>query len=824
MAENPCREALSEAIAEVAFEPLLAQKHVLDAAVLHTGTPGKSKKTAIRGDSLNVMLQSENPEVRALAASLMPEHIGFLSPDFVQSATASEIQKAVDATFRVPFKQGIRESFVKSLAQDGRKLSAIGARLGIYGQGFEEFSESVGRHIRGEAAPSAHVEEAAATVRKFFKDYLEEGQAAGVLSRDIPADADFLPRVFNQHAIAQLTSNSKVGVKGIRQLITKAILQEGLEVDPKVAKLIAEAYTRSIVNSAHGLEPAIVHGLNLDDVAVLRGFLEENGLSAGQIEQVIKNTTRREVEAGKVSHGKRRLKLDESTSEEFAGYGTLRIADLLENNIDILADRYSHRISAGVAFQKVLGINGTRAEIKAARNQVLAAELESGATPQKAQQRADTAEAFMRRIAGVPLFDDAPHAMSATRRATDGIRKFNFATYMVQSGFASVAEFGNVLGVGGWGLLWHGLSNFRRFRRDLQTGKVSDDLIQFFEEELGVGAENLLNPAFNRMDDFVNDAADPRNLTRGERFLNAAQQMTGEVVSQLGPMTRFQRRLIMMGVMRKIEGFATKGKKLSTGESKRLALMGLDGVKLAKIAEGMRGHQISLKSGYRNRTFTKTDLDAWKAADPETVDGLLLAIQREAHTQIIEGNIADAPLGLQTTFGKMATQFMSFAINAHTKLLVRNVELHDAQAAYSFMYSIMMASVAVQVQDFVNGVEKTPEQVVKRSVARAGHVALLPGVVDTFADIFTGQKVFDARVGGGPSNFVTGNATVSTFTNLYKLAQLPRNASADYSLSRDQSRAASALVPVVGRMVGIRYLMDEWAKDLPRATRNEDNF
>jgi len=766
----------------------------------------------------------------------------------VQGNTANEIQQTIDARIRGPYKSAMVSTFQAYLRTSGKgMIQRAGAHLGLLGDEFNEFAETVGKLVRSEdPLPSNEFGQAAAHVRKTMAKALAEGKKAGIFDESIPSNPNYLPRIMNEFHVQKVLADADLGAKGLRKLTAKAILASAVKmgregITPKIAEVMARAYVKTISHAAYGLNDAIVHGLDLDDITVLREFLTEGGIESDLIETVLAGVQKRNTEAGVIGSAKRRMELDENTSIEQNGK-TLRFTDILENNVDVLMDKYMRRVSGAAALNTTLGrsvvggFTGTASQIRKLSGEVRARSIDQGMSPAAVDKAAKTTEVLTRRIAGLPIEDLtgglSMHPLSAGRRLTDAMRKFNFSTYMTQSGFASVAEFGNVLSVGGLSLLWHGLSNFRAFRRNALTGKLNDDVLEFFEEYIGIGGDNLLHPLFSRFDDFTHEVADPRALTGVERALNATQKLTAEVISQLGPMTRFQRRLIMMGVMKQIEGFALRGKALSPGQMKRVKLMGLTDAKLAKIAKGMQDHQITMQSGYRNRTFTRTNLDEWMKNDPETVNSFLLALQREAHNNIIEGTLADAPLWVNNLVGRTAAQFMTFAINAHTKLLLRNVELHDAQAAQAFLYSIMMASMAYTVQAYLNTMGDPearkkaldPVTVAKRAVARAGHVALLPGVVDALSRMATGDAVFNARSTGLPSGTLKCIPTVATLDNAMNVLTIPRNARSDFQLSKSQARSAAGLIPVVGRMIGVRAYINALTDDLPTATRLQDDF
>lgn len=818
-------DSAGAARATFGVEPLIETTSVLDAAAAHAGDIPQVSRLG-RIDSLNVLLRSPSAKVRQLGAALFPEHVDH---SFKINQTASELQHILDSRIRREAKIALRVNFVKWAADNGIPKWKVWS--GMVNAKFDEFAQDVGMAIRDPSTPpNAHVSAAAAVVRRKFAEALNEGKKVGVFADEIPVASDYLPRVFDEGKLHKLWAGP--GQFQVTALVKKSMLaaaaKVGRTLDDNAVDIISKAYVHTIRGSSHGVSRSLMHGIGLDDLDQLRGMMQDmGGVSPVEIEDILARVSRKNDSASTLSQAKHRLDLDETTTMQAADGSTLRITDMLETNVDVLLDKYSRRVSGAIALKQTMGIVGSTAERGRLRNEVLSSLEDVGVTGVDALKVASVAEAFVRRIAGVPLEDTTSvfgqHPLSKMHRFTDGLRKFNFATYMVQSGFASVAEFGAVLSKAGIGGLVDGVFHFRQFMRNAETGQVPDELTNFFEEYLGVGADNLLHPIFNRMDDLTTDTLDPRMLSKGERGLNVAQHLVAEKISALGPMTRFQRRLVMAGVLSKLEKAAFANKPLTTGQLKRLRSAGLDDKDLASLKKSMTKHSITMQSGYRNRSFTRTDLDAWAADDPESFSRVMNAIGRESNRTIIEGNIADAPLWMQSDLGRIASQFRSYAVNAHTKLLLRGISNLDAETTVSFMSSMIFASMAYTVQNSIN-YAANPEQLKKRlswdsiakaSFARAGHAALLPGVVDTLVGMTGFDPVFDSRSTGLPSGAVTSIPAINTLDSAMKALESTTSWQSDRQFSRDHFRAITGLVPVVGRMVGVRTALDAISQDLP---------
>ena len=824
-------------------DPLVENTSILDKAEASVGAEPPSPKGVVqrlRIDSLNRLIKSQSAKIRALGYALFPDHI---ETGFAQSRTASEAQRFLDAMMRRDVKRALYTRFPEWAKQRGIAGWRLYTRMA--NDVFESFNEEVADHIRGiSVSNSAEVRAVASEVQAKLAKYLEEGKRAGVFGDDIAPDAGYLPRVFNESRLMQLWADRAIGSFEVTRLVETALIRAQFgrnvtkaQLDDELAdamSTIAKAYVTTIRRASYGMSRTLAYGISADDVDALRGFLLEAGLRGSDVEKVVATVTRRNEQMAKIPNAKRRIDLDETTSIQLKDGRTLGVRDLLENNVDTLFDKYSRRVSGAIALKDKIGIVGSSTERNRLRDEIISELAEYGVDPVAAARQADVAEAFVRRIAGVPVENTegifGAHPMSVGVRATEGLRRFNFVTFMVQAGFASVAEFGNVVAKGGWAVLWHGLSNFRQFMRDARTGTVPDETIDFFEQYLGVGADNLLHPMFSRFDDLSSSHVDARALTRFERGLGAASHLVAEKISQLGPMTRFQRRLVMLGMLKRIEDWALRGgADLSEAQKRRLSQAGLTEADLDEIGAHMKKYQVSLQSGYRDRSFTRADLQDWADNDPESFARLMTAIGRETDRTIIEGNIADAPLWMQSQLGRVATQFMTFAINAHTKLLLRGLSLADTEAALAFLYSMGFAAMAYGVQTSINTVGRPEarekaleaETVLFRAFSRAGPAALVPQVVDSAARMTGFDPVFNGRSTGLPSGTITSIPSISTLDNVFRaLDTVPSLLHSDQNVTREHANAMINLAPIAGRLPGLHAGFKYLAEELPRDTES----
>jgi len=784
--------------------------------------------TGARFDSLRHLLGSPSGAVRGLGSRLFPEHIGFKDAGYAQRGTATELQNQMFAQFAVPANRAYKAGWRVFAENNGIKRPALALKAR------NDFASRVTNAVRGIAETDPSVNAVAKTVRTQLSDMLAEGKRAGIFDDGIPDNPNYIPRLFDGTKINRF--RSEFGDAGLINMVRNALNEgspelatltakirqaDGTMVDVSVLDKVARGYVRSISRRAEGLDSGLAHGLPVDDVDIMADVLRQAGITDEEtIDGLLQGIKKNIAKESRISNAKRRLDISETsalTMKDLTGAERrVSMADILENNIEVVMQRYGRRVSGAIALKDRIGITGTSADLSRLSDEVRESALRAGAKDKEADNAAVTADALVRNIAGLPQKNEDLTSIGA--KSSSAIRGLNFLLYMNQVGWASVAEFGMVAARGGLGVLWHGVADYRKFIRNAKTGKVEDDVVEYFEEMLGVGADDLLRPSssFSRWDSAGDELVPDGRLEAG---LQAAQKFSAENISLLGRMTRFQRRLSSFAIIKRFEDLAHKGDALGRGEIERLATQGISLEDVANISSAMKKHGITLKSGYRERTFRRTDLEAFAKASPDLHSKFMTMVQRESNRLIQESAAGNVPLWAHTKPGlwKLMSQFMTFTVNAYNIHTLSGVARRDMQTALAFMYSAMFGSMAWAIRESLNGRgdQITLEEMAKQSVARSAYSSIAPQVVDMAADLTVGEPVFNSRTTGLPSGAITSVPSLKTLDNLSIGAQGAFQALRGDGYSREAFRASVGSVPFLNQIYGLNSVFNEMADDLP---------
>lgn len=98
------------------------------------------------------------------------------------------------------------------------------------------------------------------------------------------------------------------------------------------------------------------------------------------------------------------------------------------------------------------------------------------------------------------------------------------------------------------------------------------------------------------------------------------------------------------------------------------------------------------------------------------------AVSKTVNEVIITPGIGDMPLWMSSPAGSLVTQFKSFAVAAHNKMLVSGLQARDAQVLEGLMFGLLMGSLALETKSALAGREppSNPGDYVYDSLDRAG--------------------------------------------------------------------------------------------------------
>ncbi len=782
---------------------------------------------SMRMDPMGRLLNSPIMALRAVGERLSPEHVGALGRNHRQGTTATELQKQLEAQLQVQRKKAYQESYKEWAQAKGIKWRDYA--LFKQTELANHFDTAVSRYVRGVPGEyDAAVAKAGEAVREVTAKAAELFNEAKLTKQGVKVNPNYLPRRGHVQKI-QIASN-KVGYDRIIEWVEGAMLSSLRKagksmgsIDRKMILAIAKGYTQTLQKSAVGLDMHQTFGLDLSDLDIAADYMRRAGDMSEEVIQTILSRLKNANESG-LGFTKHRLDIDETyVLRDMAGSKVLEFEDLFDTSVDSLMDTYTRSLSGGVALKKTLGIDGSETQLNTLLSQ-LTQELSDANVPvHKHKEMLEPVKQLVRTVAGRPVRDGVD-VNSKLVRAGRGVRKINFILYMQQAGFASLAELAMPLVTGGWMQMLRQIPALPKMLRGFKDKSISDDTVEFLEEYIGLGADDLLRPSWTKFDDYFVMGEETASRTMFERGLDSVSRFQAEYVSVLGPLTRVQRRMMGLAVLKRLEDWTFKGAKLSAKQKERLADMGLSEDDLVNIQAGLKKHGQTMSSEMRSKKFTRADLEAFQASDPDTFNRLMTAIQRESERGILEATNFDQPLWMTTETGRLFSQLLSFAINAYTKLTLRGFQKRDIESLLILHYSVLFAGLGIVTQDFLNGnSDKTFENMTSpggfmwKTLGRAGQMSLIPAFVDQLAYRFGEDEMplFSASTSGRDTGFITGNPTVGTISNagtaLQALTQLVSNGS---DITQTEGKAIGRFVPFSGAL-GARAALNKMIEMLP---------
>lgn len=697
-----------------------------------------------------------------------------------------------------------------------------------FGQAFEEFSESTPALAKGERLAafndavmqsvltgipheSKAVNAAAQETAKFFKRYADEGFNSGSKYFDaVPANATYLPRIINPEKWDAMMA--KHSYSDIVNLIRDAFLRNLDDATSTEAQELATKLARGYVDNvskrgAIGSTGAL-HGIDLNDADALRPLLEAQGLSSGEIQEVLDGLTKRSTQGAAPARLKRRVDLDMMTTR-MTPDGELRMLDLFESDLTHLIKGYSEQVAGHIGLAKV-GIK-SQADFEKL--------LDNAQTWQRENKGNDNQAMFDRQVKRAEFLYNAITRRSldttldrGTRAALRHLRSFNVMRLMNNTGFAQLAEFGNILGRGGVDAMRELIPSFGQIMRD--RGKFGRKLEKGLYEELealaGVGTSDLLGRHYLGWDSMEG------SFSSMDKLMHNGKRVTSHLSAMAYLAPSMQR--MASGVMaHRFAKLAIKSK-LSGANLRELKQLGLDNDMMSRILNQVKTH-----ATLKGKRVVSFNLERWGNRERANFG---LAMQRAARRMIQENSYGGSFPLMHNEAGKLLMQFKSFVINAWTKQTLAGVALHDMRTFMGWAIGSFIGGLAYIAQTHVTHYGDddkldellSPEKVAAASFARAGWASLLPTMVDSTVPLMTGgyaKPVFsNARASGQESNVITGSPSYSLLKTLAETGSalwMP-TLTEDFQLTESDAKRIVGLMPFVQAM-GIRRQLETVIED-----------
>jgi hypothetical protein len=557
----------------------------------------------------NRLRNSKIDEVRKLAGAMFEGGLVKGVRGFTAELRANQLNRV--------FMAGITRESSAAFKAWSKRNGFSGMRRASTTEPAERFYSEVGRALKGADDVSSEAVQAAKAIRKHINEIHSRAQKAGVKGFEREALEDYFPRMLN-HSKFEAT-RMKFGDQALGKWYREAIISKmGSDITEEVAQRIADAYVHVMRKKGLGLEEDLLHGIRIDDIAHLRKVFKDYDDLNELINAVESMKVKETAERGTVSHGKRRIQMD----EQYDGFivakdGTrqqLKFHEMYENNALKVLGRYGRTMSGHIGMAEQLGIK-SRDEFDELMLGV-ASKAEGRLTPKEMETLNRDMKDGYDLMLGLNRVDANPHGdLSMFARTLQGI---NHILYGTQFGIAALAEMGNVIAKAGVVSFMRSIPEWRALVRRAADGTLDHDLARTLEMLYAPGTFTLSGLPIRNMDELgetltggsvVGDAATALDapLKSGMRITNLVSGLTG--------VTDFTQRLASVEMMRLLSR-AANGKKLRKGQQARLDGLGLDAemreriFNLLRKSEGDDGLTRTVDDGLEGQINMHKDLVA----------------------------------------------------------------------------------------------------------------------------------------------------------------------------------------------------------------------
>jgi hypothetical protein len=768
-----------------------------------------------RIDMVGQLKRSESGMTRTVADMLAED--GALSRDGGVTRQSASEWKSVEGARRISkFYRESLPAFGEYLKARGVQFYNIPKKLKLRDQFFEDVGRAV-RMPRGQYTTDPHINKVADGLRQQHKDLLALAQRHGVKGfENIPENDQYLMRVFNQSAISRAISQH--GHDNVRRLIQNSIVDTSGTLTPQKAAKLADGYLRAIQDLAYGTNIEKATMFDEGDLEMLRRTLANKGLSADDIDDIVFTMKPKGDGSNLVDRAKRRFEVDEN-AKITTPKGELRFTDLLENNAETLFNVYTHEIVGASAVSEILrAVARTPAELAESTGGLLR-RLESeykslGIAPSIAREELSKLNTLIKSIKGESLGGHGKVAMAAKFA-----RQYNYLRSGGQFGFAQVAELGNVIAANGLRGMIQDIPALRTFFARAADGKLTNEALAWIEDITADGTDRMVHQALARFDyGEVGAEAIAGNLTRNmQRASRAVSDLSG-----LASINTVLQRWAGLAVLRRWMTMAGSGKLPS---KKRLASFGLEEGMASRIMDQIRQFDTPERGilGYRAKRMR---IEQW--TDQEAAAALVAATSKWTRQIILRSDVGAMSQWMTTDLGRIIIQFRSFAVQAYTKALQRNLQIRDLEAWTALALPPVLGALAYAGKTYIDSIGRddaekyrkknlSVDRIITAGVQRGGATGVMTPFTDSIMSWYGFDPLFGhARTSGMPANVLLGNPTADTINTLTNVGLGARAIfDDDRDLTGRNVRDLASLIPFQN-VTGVKNVIDAITTRMPK--------
>lgn len=759
------------------------------------------------------LMKSDNPYARYAANKLVADPVG--QRGVAQEPAAEEFRRMLTRSALAKFARPAYRAAQEALQ---------GVPLGKRQAAEDEFYKEVTQRVIREQFDDTPAGRAAAGMADAIEATAQAAKRFGVPGFDtLELRRGYVPHIPSGSKLQ--AALDRFGSEQVERTLAEAFARAS-GVEAKYARRIAKGYITGVRNRHAGVHSDFY--LTVADHEMVADLLRKAGIDDDEIAETVqqlkvfgeKDTSK----AGKPARAKRRLAIDETyvakLKDQSGEAVPFSVMELFETDARFLTQLYASTVGGHAAMARA-GFKGQKEWDAFIREMQ---QHEANALGGKRGSRIDDEVRLLQQtrdyLLGRPLIDYSNTANAAIFAARDW-------AFIAQSGSFWAAQGSELMAVmtsGGLRMTLDAVPQMKSLFTRAADGTLDNTVAREIESLLAPGVDALLDSVLGRFSVGVEEGAvtvaDKLQRTYGVR--HNLKRLAG-YANLLTPLTtgmqRVEATFVAQRVLNELMGLGGKG-----FSEMRLRTLGLTPEMEKRVAAQLKQHVKFDAHGIpRLNAESWTDLDAR--------DAFALAVQRETDRTVLSPTLgASIPFTRTNEAGKALTQFMTFAIQAHTRLLLHGIKHADAERFTMWLLGTGMAAMLYVARTHIESVGKKDrrkflrerlamDEIAKAAFARSGFSALIPTLYDTAAQVTPAGPAFsNARTSGLGSGLHLKNVPAGAVAvSVLDLASSLK----DGQFTQSEWRNAQRMLPFA-RVMGIQQGLEILGRELPERAASGD--
>lgn len=395
------------------------------------------------------------------------------------------------------------------------------------------------------------------------------------------------------------------------------------------------------------------------------------------------------------------------------------------------------------------------------------------------------------------------------------VRGVNGIVGSASFGIAQVPQLGRAAATAQLRVMLKEMPDMAGLLRQFKSGNVSDEFIRWLDTITAADADSMTQTWLQRIDDRNNDA--------WHRINSTIDRVAGYVraISGVEPVNRAIRRMAAAGAVNRWIDAAMSGK---VPNAARLGQMGLDADDAKAIMAAITNDLKGTFEGPLKAKAMRINLNSW---EPELAARFMSAINKWAQNAADRPSIGSNSDWMDTTVGKVLTQWRTFTFQGWEKQTLAAVQARDYEAMAGVSYMTMIGSLTYMAQHYLRSftMPRDEQKEYRERYLSVGRIAaaawqrnafssIMPTAYDSAQLATGGQPIFAySNAQTTPGDLWFGNPTVQRANTLLNSA-LPRTFGAARGMASDALGGDGSMA---GRAIAPRKGMEDWDRRFSRA-------